>query len=132
MVRDTNEDKARFDLLIPKWVPYEEQLLTRVAMLMQRWAIKYEQRNREKAETREEYNRFQESLIRHMYQYLCWDTTEDHWAAIVFNLLWAETTLYKMSLLSNQNKNVSETKLWDDGMPRMLKTNRKKTLKKVL
>lgn len=97
MVRDTSEDKARFDLLLPKGVPYEEQLLTRFAMLLARWAIRYEERNWEKAETKEEYERFKESLLRHTYQYLCWDLSEDHAAAILFNVLWAETVLYKMS-----------------------------------
>ena len=102
MVRDTNEDKARFDLLLPKWIPYEEQLLTRFAMLLARWAIKYEERNWEKACTKEEYERFKESAFRHFIQRFSGDLSEDHCSWVMFNLLWAETTLYKMS--NNGNK----------------------------
>lgn len=105
MVRDTNEDKARFDLLLPKWVPYEEQLLTRFAMLLARWAIKYEERNWEKAETKEEYERFKESAFRHFIQRFSGDLSEDHCVWVMFNLLWAETTLYKMS--NNANRTTS-------------------------
>lgn len=105
MVRDTNENKARFDLLLPKGIPYEEQLLTRFAMLLARWAIKYEERNWEKAETKEEYERFKESAFRHFVQRFAWDLSEDHCTWVMFNLLWAETTLYKMS---NNDTNLTD------------------------
>jgi hypothetical protein len=132
MVRDTNEDKARFDLLFIEWLPYKQQPLTLLADLLARWAKKYNERNREKASTIEEYNRFKESFLRHAIQAVCWEIDEDHKSASMFNLMWMVLVEYKMSLLSNQNKNVCKNKLWDDGVPRMLKTNRKKTLKKVL
>lgn len=102
MVRDVNEWKARFDLLLPLGVPYDEQFLTRIANLMTRWAIKYDARNWEKAQTDEEYNRFRESALRHMMQWYCWDESEDHGAAVFFNILWAETTKYKILLNTNQ------------------------------
>jgi hypothetical protein len=41
MVRDTETDKPRFDLLLPERLPHEEQMLTRWAYLMARGADKY-------------------------------------------------------------------------------------------
>jgi hypothetical protein len=41
MKRDTEDGKARFDLLLAEGVPYEAQLLTRFAELMARGAVKY-------------------------------------------------------------------------------------------
>jgi len=96
MVRDTNEDKPRFDLLIPKLIPYKETMLCRWADLMWRWAKKYDERNREKAETQEELNRFKESAFRHFIQRYCWEQDEDHWAAVMFNIQWAELVEYKI------------------------------------
>jgi hypothetical protein len=98
MVRDTNEGKARFDLLIPNDVPYQYQLLTRFANLLARWAEKYTERNWEKAETREEYNRFKESAFRHFMQRYCWELDEDHAAAVLFNIMWADTVSYKIMI----------------------------------
>jgi hypothetical protein len=96
MVRDTQEGKARFDLMRPKNVPYEAQFLTRVAQLMTRGIGKYGLRNWEHADSLEELERFEGSAERHLHQYLAGDTDEDHAAAVVFNLLAAETTRWKM------------------------------------
>jgi hypothetical protein len=101
MQRDTNVGKARFDLMFPLDVPYKYQIITRFAEILGRWAIKYNERNWEKAETQEELNRFKESAARHFSQRLCWETDEDHMAATMFNLMWAELVKYKMSLKSN-------------------------------
>lgn len=95
MVRDTNEGKARFELLWPKDVPYAQQFMTRVAELLGRGAAKYEDRNWEKATGEAEIRRFEESALRHMMQWLAGETDEDHAAAVVFNLLGAETTKWK-------------------------------------
>jgi hypothetical protein len=78
MVRDTQDGKARFDLLIPRGVPYEEQFLTRWAQLMSRGAAKYHDRNWEQATGTEEIE-------------LAGEDTEDHAAAVCFNLMVAET-----------------------------------------
>ena len=62
MVRDTTKGKAKFDLLMPKGVRYEEQMLTRLAELMTRGAEKYGNRNWEKADT-QDHDSFKESAI---------------------------------------------------------------------
>lgn len=91
MVRDSSEGKARFDLLIPKGVPYEHQFLTRWAKLMERGARKYDARNWEKAKTPEEYDRFKQSAIHHFMQwFMDVEDGEDHAAAIFFNVSGAE------------------------------------------
>lgn len=79
MVRDTQEDKARYDLI---YLP----LLKRWAELMARGATKYGERNWEKAETEEELNRFKSSAFRHFMQYLDGEDDEDHAAAVLFNI----------------------------------------------
>lgn len=99
MLRDTNEWKPRFDLLHPLSIPYEEQMLTRFAKLLARWAIKYKERNWEVANTKEELDRFKESASRHFEQWLCWETDEDHASAVWFNIMWAEMVKYKMTKL---------------------------------
>lgn len=98
MRRDLQDGKPRFDLLIPivEGMAVDDQFLTRCAMLMTRGAEKYGFRNWEKADSREEYERFLSSGLRHHMQYLMGDTTEDHAAAVVFNLIAAETTAWKL------------------------------------
>lgn len=96
MVRDTNEGKARWDLLFARDVPYSAQFLTRVADLLYRGSVKYAARNWEQASTQEELDRMHESGLRHMMQYIAGETDEDHAAAVVANLLFAETTKWKM------------------------------------
>jgi hypothetical protein len=96
MVRDTQDGKPRFDLLIPRDVPYSDQFFTRVAGLLGRGAEKYSDRNWEKAGGSEELERFKSSAFRHFMQWLNDESDEDHAAAVVFNLLAYETTLYKL------------------------------------
>ena len=95
MQRDTNNDKARFDLIVPLGIPYKEQLLTRFAELMQRGMIKYDARNWEKARTAEEMERFKDSAFRHFMQWFCGEEDEDHAVAVLFNIMGFETTKYK-------------------------------------
>lgn len=97
MVRDSQDGKARFDLLRPKGVPYSAQFMTRVADLMTRGALKYGFRNWEAANSQEELDRFEGSAERHMMQWLAGETDEDHAAAVVFNLIAAETTRWKIA-----------------------------------
>jgi hypothetical protein len=77
MQRDVQEDKPRFDLILPSYIPYKEQLLTRWANLMNRGAQKYDDRNWEKAETEEELNRFKASAFRHFMQWFKGESDED-------------------------------------------------------
>jgi hypothetical protein len=97
MVRDTNDGKARFDLIHPLGVPYKEQILTRFAGLMSRGAVKYSARNWEKASGQDELNRFKESALRHCEQWFCGETDEDHAVAVFFNIMAYEATLYKLN-----------------------------------
>jgi hypothetical protein len=96
MMREPGAGKPRFDLLIPDGVPYEAQFLTRCAELLARGAAKYEERNWELASGAEELTGFRAAAFRHFMQWLCGDRSEDHAAAAVFNLLGAETTLWKI------------------------------------
>lgn len=84
MVRDTQEGKPRYDLIIP--INCKEPLIKRWAELMARGAIKYSARNWEKASTVEELERFKSSAWRHFVQYMMGEDDEDHCAAICFNL----------------------------------------------
>lgn len=95
MRRDTQDGKAAFHLLIPDGVPYREQMLTRFAELMERGRIKYGQRNWEKANSVEEMARFKASALRHMVQWFCSESDEDHAAACMFNLTAFEMTRWK-------------------------------------
>ncbi len=96
MQRDTEAGKARFDLLVPDDVPYEEQMMTRFAMLLSRGAEKYTERNWEKANSKKELNRYKSSAYRHFFQWISGETDEDHAAAVMFNLMCYETIKYKM------------------------------------
>lgn len=91
MVRDTEEGKARFDLLVPLGVPYDKQILTRFADLLARGAEKYSARNWEKANSQDELDRYKSSAFRHFMQWITGETDEDHAAAVMFNLMCYET-----------------------------------------
>lgn len=91
MVRDTQIDKPRYDLLD---IPF----LKRWAELMARGAKKYGENNWKKAATQEELSRFRASAVRHMFQYLEGDSSEDHAAAVAFNLAGAEMVKAKLDL----------------------------------
>lgn len=95
MVRDLQDGKPRFDLLIPDGIPFEAQFLTRLAGLMLRGKEKYGERNWEKASSQEEMDRFKASAFRHMMQWMCGEEDEDHMAAVAFNLLAYESTKWK-------------------------------------
>lgn len=90
MKRDTQDDKPRYDLL---WLPG----VRRVAELMGRGAVKYGARNWEKAAGEAELERFRASALRHMYQWLEGDRTEDHCSAVIFNLWGAEYVKSKLT-----------------------------------
>ncbi len=89
MVRDTDENKPRYDLV---WLP----MLTRWAELYTRGAVKYGDNNWQKAKTKEELIRFRASAWRHFVQYMAGDTDEDHGAAVFFNIAAAEYTKQRL------------------------------------
>ena len=96
MRRDTQEGKPDFALIVPLGVPYDEQMLTRWAALMERGAVKYGIRNWEKANSEEELGRFKASAFRHFFQWICGETDEDHAAAVYFNIQCAEFVAAKL------------------------------------
>jgi hypothetical protein len=96
MKRDVQENKPRFDLITPLYVPFNEQIITRWANLMARGAEKYDARNWEKASTQEELDRFKASAARHFYQWLCGEVDEDHAVAVMFNIQGAELVKRKL------------------------------------
>ena len=96
MRRDLQDGKPRFDLIMPLDVPYDEQMLTRWAMLMERGRAKYGERNWEKADSDEELARFKQSALRHLMQWFHGvDDGEDHAAAVFFNVQCAEFVKWK-------------------------------------
>ena len=87
MKRDTQEGKPRFDLCNPLNCPKDSNLYYRWAMLMGRGCTKYGERNWEKANSKEELERFKASASRHFQQWLNnYDKEEDHAAAVLFNI----------------------------------------------
>jgi hypothetical protein len=96
MRRDIQEDKPRFDLITPLCVKYSESMLYRWAMLMNRGAVKYGDRNWEKANSQEELDRFKASAFRHFMQWMAGEDDEDHASAVMFNLSGAEMVKQKM------------------------------------
>lgn len=89
MVRDTQKGKPDYTLI-------DYAYLRRWAELMVRGAEKYGRENWRRAETQEELERFQSSALRHIYQWLEGDTTEDHAVAVSFNLAAAEMVKAKL------------------------------------
>lgn len=95
-VRDTEQGKPRFDLLLPRDLSYKEQMLTRWAELMARGAEKYDARNWEKFQTQEALDRAKSSAMRHFMQWMTNEADEDHAAAVYFNIMAAEYIKRKM------------------------------------
>lgn len=75
--RDTREGKGRFDLISP-------YMLRRLAVVMERGAVKYGDRNWEKGMP---FSRFIDSALRHINQFLSYSHDEDHLAQAIFNLM---------------------------------------------
>jgi hypothetical protein len=89
MRRDIQDDKPRYDLC---YIP----MFTRWAMLMNRGAVKYGERNWEKANSVEELERFKASAFRHLIQWFNGEEEEDHAAAVLFNISGAEMVKEKL------------------------------------
>lgn len=93
MRRDATEGKPKFGLMFPKGIPYEEQLITRLAALYARGAEKYGDRNYEKSSTEESLAHHEEAFWRHAVKFfLGVDDGEDHAAAVVWNINAVELT----------------------------------------
>lgn len=93
MKRDDPAGKPKFGLMMPKGVPYEEQLLTRLAALYERGGAIYGDRNWEKSSTEEDLERHTESLLRHVMKFVNGvEDGEDHAAAIMWNVNAVELT----------------------------------------
>ena len=75
-VRDSREGKGRYDLVTPFG-------LKRLAIIMEKGAIKYEDRNWEKGM---EFSRLLDSAERHLEQFKMGLTDEDHLAQAAFNV----------------------------------------------
>lgn len=91
MVRDTTEGKMRYDLV------FDGPMFERWAKHLTDGAVKYSAKNWMGAHTKEEYERFRESAIRHFIQFLNGDTDEDHAAAVLFNINGMEYVKEKMA-----------------------------------
>jgi len=78
-VREVDNTKPRYDL-----IPTE--LLTRLAELYARGAVKYGDENWKKANSEEEAHRFKESAFRHFIQWIEGQEDEDHAIATVWNI----------------------------------------------
>ena len=96
MRRDTQDGKPNFALCMTEQ-PFDDQMLTRWAALMERGAKKYGKRNWQLANSEAEYERFKESAFRHFMQWLCGvDDGEDHAAATFFNINAAEFVKWRL------------------------------------
>lgn len=84
MQRDITEDKTNWCLVA------DGPMLLRWAVHMTKGARKYEVRNWMKAQGDAEFERFRESAFRHFMQWYYGENTEDHAAAVFFNINGAE------------------------------------------
>lgn len=95
-VRDTQDGKPRVDFFLPPDVPYDQQLLTRIGMLLGRGASKYGDWNWLKSSDQADLDRFRASAMRHFLQWFCGEVDEDHAAATAYNLMAAERLAWKL------------------------------------
>jgi hypothetical protein len=86
-VRDTRTGKGRFDLIPPV-------SLKRLAQHFENGAVKYGDRNWEKGQP---ISRYLDSAIRHLYDFLGGDRSEDHLAAAAWNAFAAIHTEQKVA-----------------------------------
>jgi hypothetical protein len=87
MQRDDPTGKPKFGLMWPKGVPYEEQLIYRVAMHYMHGGQKYGDRNWETSCTEKSLDAHEEALWRHFTKFYAGvEDGEDHAAAIVWNI----------------------------------------------
>ena len=87
MVRQPDDDKIDYTLLFPE---KGVSMLIRWAKHLTNGAKKYEARNWEKANSKEELQRFRQSACRHFVDWIMGKEDEDHAAAVFFNIQGAE------------------------------------------
>lgn len=104
MQRDNGEKTLRPDLI---WLPG----LIRLAQHYGKGALKYAERNWEKAKTIEEQLRFQASAFRHFIQWMRGDRDEDHMSAVIFNMFGYE---YVRERLNNESQTVVDRDIKSD------------------
>lgn len=108
MVRDVTTGKSN------PLLAFDGPMFLRWVGLLTRGAVKYAKRNWMKASGEEEYERFQESAVRHFFQWLNGDTDEDHAAAVFFNINGAEYVKEKMKKPTSSDKEEVGTKWFTD------------------
>jgi hypothetical protein len=96
MVRDIQEDKEMLDLLFPEGIPYEEQMIIRIATHLTKGAKKYTERNWEKASGAQEMIDFKRSAWRHFIKWYMGMEDEDHASGVYFNIMGFEAVKYKL------------------------------------
>lgn len=96
MVRDTGA-KTRIDLV------YDGPMFLRWAEHLTKGASKYAERNWMQASTQEEMDRFRQSAARHFQQWMDGDRSEDHAAAVMFNLNGYEYVRNRLASMSQPN-----------------------------
>lgn len=118
VVRDTEAGKPRFDLFLPEGVPFDEQLLTRVAWLYERGAAKYGDRNWEKSETEETLAHHRAAYLRHVFRfYFGVEDGEDHAAAVVWNVNAIDLTRRKIKAKADRLAELREKALKSEEGP---------------
>jgi hypothetical protein len=81
---------------------------------MARGAAKYGEENWRLANDEAALKRFKASALRHMFQYLEGDGSEDHAVAVAFNLAGAEMVKEKMD---QRDEAITEETIRDSGLP---------------
>lgn len=112
MKRDDDDGKPMFGFLFPTMIPYDEQLLTQIAVDLTGGAKLYGARNFELANTTEELRRYAESLRRHTLNHALWleyaadridkglpidPNDEFHERGIWFNMMCAHMVIWKQT-----------------------------------
>lgn len=93
MRRDATTGKPMFSLMFPEGVPYEDQMITRLAALYARGAEKYGARNHEKSSTEESLAHHKDAFLRHVFKFLLGvEDGEDHGAAVLWNAIAIDLT----------------------------------------
>lgn len=103
-VRDRATGKGRYDLIAPV-------AIQRLAIILEKGAAKYEERNWEKGIP---LYRYLDSGLRHMFQLLSGDTEEDHAAQAMWNMMafmWTAEAIMAGRLPESLGKGVPES-LW--------------------
>jgi hypothetical protein len=95
-MRESQEGKLRFDLLLPLGIPLAKQFLARCARHMGVSLQKYPERNWEQFADLEALDRAKASAFRHFMAWMVEEDDEDHAAAVFFNLMAAEHIRTKM------------------------------------